>query len=174
MLPQKIQEFIKGRLAVISDDNIKAYPLTEGRSGADVYRIKVTSRRDRLTGSYIVKVCNRAEREEEKESYKANILYQGASDFSQHLVKVEAEKEVDGKNVIIYHQANDSVRDMVAFSELSGDVLAKYVRQVSFDLLFWMNKDKKTEGTVGDFFHCLLAKQLGKNGRFGSRIRDLL
>ncbi len=174
MLPQKIQEFIKERLAVISDDNIKAYPLTEGRSGADVYRIKVTSRRDRLTGSYIVKVCNRAEREEEKESYKANILYQGASDFSQHLVKVEAEKEVDGKNVIIYHQANDSVRDMVAFSELSGDVLAKYVRQVSFDLLFWMNKDKKTEGTVGDFFHCLLAKQLGKNGRFGSRIRDLL
>lgn len=174
MLPQKIQEFIKERLAVASDDNIKSLPLTDGRSGADVYRVKVTSRRDRLTGNYIVKVCSMTEKEEEKESYKANILYQGAPDFSKHLVKVEAEKEIDGKNVIIYNQANDSVRDMVAFSELSGDVLAKYVKQVSFDLLFCMNKDRKIEGTVGDFFQRLLAKQLGKNGRFGSRIRNLL
>lgn len=174
MLPQKIQEFIKERLAVVSDDKLNAYPLTEGRSDADVYRVKVTSRRARLTGSYIVKVCSMTEREEEKESYKASLLYHGASDFSQHLVKVEAEKKIDGKNVIIYHQANDSVRDMVAFSELGGDVLAKYVRQVSFDLLSKMNKDRKIEGTVDDFFHCLLFKQLGENGRFVSRIRDLL
>ncbi len=174
MLLQKIQEFIKERLAVVSDDKIKVYPLTEGRSGADVYRVKVTSRRDRLTGSYIVKVCSMTEREEEKESYKANILYQAATGFSQHLVKVEAEKEIDGKSVIIYHQANDSVRDMVAFSDLSGDMLAKYMRQVSFDLLFCMNKDRKMEGTAGDFFNCMLAKQLGDGGRFGNRIRNLL
>lgn len=40
MLPQKIQEFIKERLAVVSDSNIGTTSLTEGRSGADVYRIK--------------------------------------------------------------------------------------------------------------------------------------
>lgn len=102
------------------------------------------------------------------------MIYRGAPDFAQHLVKVEAEKEVDGKNIIIYHQANDSVRDMVAFSELSGDILAKYVEKVSFDLLSRMNKDRKTDGTVADFFDCLLTKQLGKRGRFGNRIRNLL
>lgn len=174
MFSVKIQEFIKNRLAVVSDDNINACPLTEGRSGADVYRVRVISRRERLTGSYVVKVCDIPEREEKKEAYKANVLYQRAPDFSQHLVKVEAEAEVDGKTVIIYNQANNSVMDMVAFSELSVDVLDKYVKQVSFDLLSLMNKDKKREEIAGDFFHCLLAKQLVKSGRFESRVRNLL
>ena len=174
MLTSKIREIIKERLAVVSDNNISDHPLTEGRSGADVYRVKVISRRERLTGCYIVKVCDIPEREEKKEAYKANAFYHGAPDFSQHLVKVEAEAEVDGKTVIIYNQANNSVMDMVAFSELSGDVLAKYVTQVSFDILALMNKERKTEGTADDFFHCLLAKQLGKSGRFESRIRNLL
>lgn len=174
MFSIKILEFIKEQLAVVSDDNIDSCLLTEGRSGANVYRVKVTSRRERLTGSYIVKICDIPERKEKKEAYKANVLYQGAPDFSQHLVKVEAETEVDGKTVIIYNQANNSVMDMVAFSELSGDVFDKYVKQVSFDLLSLMNKDRKTDGTAGDFFHCLLAKQLGENGRFESRIKNLL
>lgn len=174
MFSIKIQEFIKKQLAVISNDNIDTCLLTEGRSCANVYRVKVTSRRERLTGSYVVKICDIPERKEKKEAYKANVLYQGAPDFSQHLVKVEAEAEVDGKTVIIYNQANNSVMDMVVFSELSGDALAKYVKQVSFDLLSLMNRDRKTDGTAGDFFHCLLAKQLEKNGRFESRIKNLL
>ncbi len=174
MLSLKIREFIKEQLSVISDNNINALPLTEGRSGADVYRVKVTSRRNRLNGSYIVKVCSIPERDEENEADKANILHRGATDFSQHLVKVEREAEVDGKYVIIYHQANDSVIDMTAFSELSGKVLAKYVKQVSFDLLARLNKDKKIDGTTSDFFNCLLAKQLGESGRFENRIRNLI
>lgn len=174
MLSQKIQEFIKEKLAVVSDDGINAYSLIEGRSGADVYRIKIKSRRDRLNGSYIVKVCSIPERDKENEANKANILHHGATDFSQHLVKVEKEAEVDGKYLIIYHQANDIVIDMTAFSELSGEVLAKYVKQVSFDLLARLNNDKKTDGTASDFFNCLLAKQLGENGRFESRIRNLI
>lgn len=156
------------------DANINTCPLAEGRSGASVYRVNVISKNETLTGNYIVKVCNIPESDEKSEAYKANVLYKRAPDFSQHLVKVEAEAEVDGKAVIIYNQANNSVMDMVAFSELSGDVLAKYVKQVSSDLLSLMNKERKTEKAADDFFHSLLAKQLGKSGRFEDRIRDLL
>ncbi len=174
MLSQKIQAFIKERLYVVSDDCIEAHLLTEGRSGANVYRTNVKSRRERLTGNYIVKICDIPAKEEEKEAYKADALHKSAPDFSKHLVKVEAEAEIDGKTVIIYNQANNSVMDMVAFSELSGDMLAKYVKQVSFDILSLMNKHRNVERAEGDFFHCLLVKQLGKCGRFESRIKDLL
>lgn len=174
MLSLKIREFIKEQLAVVSDNNFNPCFLTEGRSGAEVYRVKVISRRDRLTGNYVVKVCGIPKREEKSEACKANILYRGAPDFSQHLVKVESEAEVDGKYVIIYHQANNSVIDMTSFSELSGEILAKYVKQVSFDLLACLNKDKKIEGTASDFFNCLLTKQIGESGRFESRVRNLI
>lgn len=174
MLPQEVQEFIKEKLSVVANGDIDTVTLTEGRSGADVYRIKVISRRKRLTGNYIVKVCNIVQKEEEKESYKANLLYQGAPNFSEHLVKVEAEKTIGERNVIIYNQANDSVRNMEAFSELSGEMIAKYIKQVSFDLLSLMNEGEQIVGTMEDFFHCLLSKQLSMNGRFKNRIEALV
>lgn len=174
MLPREVQEFVKESLAVVSDANINAVPLTEGRSGADVYRVKVISRRERLSGNYIVKVCNTIEREEERESFKANMLYKNALSFSEHLVKVEAEKIICGKNVIIYHQANNSVRTMEAFSELSAETLAKYMKQVSFDLLSLMNEGRQTRGTVESFFSGLLSKQLSVSGRFKDRVETLV
>ncbi len=174
MLPQDVQTFVKERLAVVSDSDIDATTLTEGRSGDDVYRIKVISRRERLTGSYIVKVCSMAKSEEEKESYKANLLYQSAPSFSSHLVKVEAEKTVGSRNVIIYHQANNSIINMEPFSELNGELLAKYMKQVSFDILSLMNEDEQIGGTVEDFFRCLLSKQLRIDGRFKARIETLI
>ena len=174
MLPQEVQEFVKERLFVVSDNEIHASTITEGRSGADVYRIKVNSRRKRFTGSYIVKVCNIVQREEEKESYKADLLYQEAPNFTEHLVKVVTEKTIGERSIIIYNQANNSVRNMESFSELNGEMILKYMRQVSFDILSLMNEDVQTGGSVEDFFNCLLSKQLSSNGRFRDRIESLL
>lgn len=174
MLSLEVQKFIKESLEVVSDRDINSIVLTEGRSEADVYRIKVVSRRRELTGSYIVKVCDMTQQEEEKESYKAKLLFKEAPDFLEHFVKVEAEKVIGGRDVIVYHQANDSVTNMEPFSELSAEMMARYMECVSFDLLSYMNKGEQIGETVMDFFSCLLSKQLSNNGRFKDRIEGLI
>lgn len=174
MLPGFLLDFIKEALAVISEQDICSSVLTEGRSGADVYRIKVQSRRERLNGNYIVKVCDDVQDNRELEGDKARKLYQYAANFTEHLVKVEAEQKLDGKDIIIYRQANNSVRNTIALSDLDGDHMAKYMRRVSYDLLSSLNKDRTYGGTAESFFQSLLARQLGENGRFGERMSSLL
>lgn len=174
MLPQEVRKFVKEKLSVTSDNDIDDILLTDGRSGAEVYRIKVCSRKERLSGNYIVKICDVEENEEDTEAYKAKLLYEHAPLFTKHLVKVAAEKKIDKKSIILYHQANDSVWDTVAFSGLDGAHITEYMEQVSHDLLSLMNEKVETGGTAEDFFRCLLEKQLGLDGRFESRIKSLL
>ena len=50
MLSKEILDYIKEKLSVVNDQDINDVPLTDGRSGAEVYSIKVKSRRNRLNG----------------------------------------------------------------------------------------------------------------------------
>ena len=90
MLSKEIKEFIKDKLAIVSDTHIRETPLTEGRSGAEVYRIKVESRKKRFSGYHIVKLFDARESREETESEKARNFRDTAPGFADYLVKVEA------------------------------------------------------------------------------------
>ena len=58
MLSDAIRKYVKERLAIVSDDNISETVLGNGRSGSEVYRLKIQSRKPRLTGYYILKICD--------------------------------------------------------------------------------------------------------------------
>ena len=169
----EIRDFLKNKLSIASDQDISEKSLTNGRSGAEVYSIKVQSRRNRLSGYYIVKVCNTTAERNETEVHKAQQLYSYSPEFSSHLVKVEAYQQVGGRDVIIYRQANDSRISSTAFSLLDGERLAKYTRRASCEVLTILNADARIGGTVEDFFKCLLAKQLA-GSRFKERMEALL
>lgn len=174
MMSNEIQNFVKSSLSVVSDQNIEQKVLTDGRSGADVYSLKVQSKRKRLSGCYIVKVCPSASKQTESEADKARRFYDYSPRFSEHLVKVEAKQHINGKDVIIYNHANESRLNSVAFSDLDGEHLARYTECVSRELLSVLNEDTQIGGTVEDFFQSLLAKQLGEGGRFTERMEMLL
>lgn len=173
-MQKEIREFVKTKLSVVSDQNIDEEILTGGRSGSDVYSIKVKSRRPRLSGYYIVKVCPPTVERDESEADKARQFYNHSPKFSEHLVKYVDRNRIDGKGVIIYQQANQSRLHATAFSVLDAECLARYTRRVSRDILSVLNQDIQTGGTVEDFFRCLLNKQLGEGGRFTPRMRELL
>ena len=151
----EIRDFLKNKLSIASDQDISEKSLTNGRSGAEVYSIKVQSRRNRLSGYYIVKVCNTTAERNETEVHKAQQLYSYSPEFSSHLVKVEAYQQVGGRDVIIYRQANDSRISSTAFSLLDGERLAKYTRRASCEVLTILNADAQIGGTVEDFIKCL-------------------
>ena len=90
MLSKEILEFVKGKLSIVNNQDINDTPLADGRSGAEVYSIKVKSRRNRLNGRHIIKICTAVEGRGENEAAKARQLYEYAPQFSDHLVKVEA------------------------------------------------------------------------------------
>lgn len=174
MLTDQVRAFIKKKLAIVSDQNIDEHPLGNGRSGAEVYSIRVRSRRPSVSGCYIVKICSTLDERDDNEANKARKLYDYAPKFSKHLVKVVAAERIDEKNVIIYSQANESPLFSVAFSQMDASHMAEHARIVSHDLLSLLNEDPEINGTMEDFFRCLLTKQIGENGRFTSRLEALL
>lgn len=174
MLSDEILNFVKKKLVVVANQDIKATPLSDGRSGAEVYSIKVKSQRNRLNGRHIVKICSASDRQDENEATKALRFREYAPKFSDHLVKVEAEGKVGEKDVIIYSQANRSQMHSVAFSCLDGEHFAKFARWALRDLLVILNETIQIDGTVEDFYNCLLKKQLGESGRFAPRMEALL
>lgn len=174
MMPNEIRNFVKEKLFVVSDQNIGEKILSGGRSGSDVYAIKVMSNRPRLSGNYIVKICPPTLQQGESEAEKARQFHDYSPNFSKRLVKYIDKKHIDGKDVIIYGQANESQLHSTSFSKLDAKHLARYTRCVSRELLSVLNQDALTGGTVEDFFESLLNKQLGKNGRFTPRMEELL
>ncbi|MBM6939451.1 hypothetical protein H7U37_13100, partial [Pseudoflavonifractor phocaeensis] len=174
MMPNEIRNFVKEKLFVVSDQNIGEKILSGGRSGSDVYAIKVMSNRPRLSGNYIVKICPPTLQQGESEAEKARQFHDYSPNFSKRLVKYIDKKHIDGKDVIIYGQANESQLHSTSFSKLDAKHLARYTRCVSRELLSVLNQDALTGGTVEDFFESLLNKQLGKNSRFTPRMEELL
>lgn len=174
MLSTEIRTYVKAQLAVAPDQDISEKSLVDGRSGAEVYSIKVNSQEKGRSGCYIVKVCSATQAQCESEADKAQRFFDYSSEFASHLVKVEAYGRIGAKDIIIYSQANNSRMNSVAFSNLDGTHFAEYAKQVSYDLLADLNQMTQVGGSVGDFFLCLLAKQLGAGGRFKERMETLL
>lgn len=175
MLSDAIRKYVKERLAIVSDDNISETVLGNGRSGSEVYRLKIQSRKPRLTGYYILKICDIEENEDDLESYKARLFYEYDKEFSKHLVKIVDDKKLNGKSIIIYSQASNTVINSVPFLELDGEHMAKYARCVSGGLLSLLNREEMLVPAVPtDFFNTLIGKQLSDNGRFVQRMEYLL
>lgn len=174
MLSTEIRTYVKAQLAVASDQDMFDKPLVNGRSGAEVYSIKVNSQEKGRSGCYIVKVCVATQTQCESEADKAQRFFDYSSEFASHLVKVEAYGHVGEKEIIIYSQANNSRMNSVAFSKLDGVHFAEYARRVSYDLLADLNQMTQVGGSARDFFQCLLDKQLGAGGRFRDRMETLL
>lgn len=165
------------KFCVMSEERFEERLLTNGRSGADVYRISLLSEVPQMTGHYIVKICEIADNQIKLESDKAVAFYNYAHEFTEHLVKVEAREIIDGKSIIVYAQANDSVIDTMAASQLEAEYAAKCMQSVSYDLLNSLNHIdtiNNVSAHAQDFFQTLLCKQLGDTGRFTPRMEELL
>lgn len=175
MLSSEVRNYVKAQLSVISDQDISEKSLADGRSGAEVYSIKVCSSEKNRSGCYIVKVCAAVQAHgEENEAVKARRFYDYSSEFIPHLVKVEAHSRIGDKNVIIYSQANNSRMNSVAFSKLDATHFAEYARRASYDLLAVLNQAPQVGKSAEDFFRHLLSKQLDAGGRFRERMETLL
>lgn len=174
MMSKEIKQILMEKLYAISFNDITEYPLSSGRSGAEVYRIKVKSRRSRLSGNYIVKICDAVNDTSASETSKAKQLFDYSHSFSKHLVRVVASVVLGSNNIIIYSYANNSVITSVAFSRLDESLVEERVKDVSFDLLSSLNNEIIYGESLKDFFECLLSKQLGEQGRFAKRMEDLL
>lgn len=178
MITEEIKKYIKEELNITSDEGIKQCTmLTEGKSGAEVYRISISSRRTRDTGIYIVKMIDTASawyELEENEASKARVIWKQRTPFQKYLVELRAEKIVDKYHVIIYRQANDSVLNTVTLEKLKTSEKAEILERVSYDLLKKWNTNINDSGNARDIFESLLTYRLKANGSFVRKISSVL
>ena len=178
MIPKMILKYIKDELRIASDDGIrKVDALTEGRSGAEVYRISVSSRRTRLSGIYIVKIIDKNDKwydPNENEGTNCFELSNQEFEFNRRLVKLVANGSVDNYNVLIYRHANDSILNTTALYRLIDSKQLPVVELLSYELLNDWNNDAQTdESPLQNFFNDTLSYRI-KDGIFEKRVGSIL
>jgi hypothetical protein len=178
MLTKAIQEYIKNALKVVSDDNIKdMVALTDGRSGAEVYRVKIISIRKRESGTYVIKLLNTESpwyHQYENEAGKSSSIHNNAPLFCDRLVKLCDDSIIDGYHVLLYRQANDSVLNTASLGNLKISEQVQYLKCISFELLQNMNNKSLPDGKVDGLFRDLLSHRLKDGGPFESKITRIV
>ena len=125
-ISKEIQDYIIDELKLSSWNSVdKIVVLTEGKSGATVFRLHVISRQRRITGYYIVKLMDIDKpwyRHSESEGIKGKDAYSVAEQFKKHITKVVCSKEIGKELVVIYKQANNcKLRNLSdSFAEQNG------------------------------------------------------
>ena len=174
MMNKQVVDFIKQKLSLASDGDILAsINLVDGKSGAEVYYIKVHSRRPRFSGPYIVKLIdinNPWYSQSSNEATKAADIYSAAPYYNSHLVKSIANGITESYHIIIYSYANDSVSNTSALGKLDVPEKLKYLELISYELLALFNDDVQTVSSCADFFSTLLTYRLDDEGNFKKRL----
>lgn len=164
MFTKEICEYIRECLHVSSDENtIEPLLLTDGKSGASVYRMKILSQRERLSGTYVLKQIDTKSRwysARNNEAEKSQRIFEKANPFSLRLVKLVDERIFEDKHVLIYRQANESVLNTASLDNLKTSEQSNYLRLISFELLKLFNEGVATHKNAADFYENLLSYRL--------------
>ena len=179
MLSENIKRYILSSLSVTSEKGItELQSLTDGKSGSEVYRIRVNSSRSRNSGIYIVKLTsiNSLWYDEKNNEATANeVLQTNIEDFKNRIVKKYADSIVDDYHVMIFRQANDSILKTVSLEKLKLSEQQKVISVLAYELLNNWNLNCHYESKpISDLFFSALSYRLEENGTFIKRINCLL
>ncbi len=178
MITEEIWKYIKTILHVVSDNGItNTVTLTDGKSGAEVYRIGIISRRERETGTYIVKLINTSSKWYNKcnnEAQKSINIYTTKTAFKNRLVELCSDEVIDGYHVLISRQANDSITNTSMLDKLKVTEQMKVLESISYELLQNWNDTAVIEQIRDNVFKKMLSYRLEENGAFKKRIRQIL
>lgn len=179
VLPKSVLKYIKEKLHVVNDGNIyNLVALTEGKSGAEVYRAKIISSRNRMSGIYIIKLIDMSNRwfsRVNNEAEKCKELHIKATDFRDRLVDLVGDPiELDGYLILLYRQANDSVLNSDSLEKLNLTEKVQYLNLISRELLSKLNQDYQNGGNIDDFFKDILAYRIDEGGTFYKKIAQVV
>lgn len=188
MLSQNIEKFIMEKLKVTTADNIQdVTELSDGKSGACVYRVKVQSSRSRNSGIYIIKCLdthNKWYSHSDSEAERCKQLHDSSPEsFRERLVELKYDTLLEGQHILIYRQANDSIIHSISLDKLASDQIIKYLSIVSEELLTRMNADCLQDSdlcttSISDFFKTVLDYRInnsfGSKGSFYEKLEDML
>lgn len=186
MLPQAIRKYLMDCLKVSSEQHIQdEIELSDGKSGAYVYRVKVISRRERFSGTYVIKCCDTTDKwythsASEAERYKQ--LFRVVPDsYKERLVELPFEKQIGDYYVLVYRQANDSIIHSKSLDNLCDSRRNKYLSLISKELLTDFNFDYDDSLLTTDIFQFFVTtldyrikNQFGKGGTFYKKLDDYL
>ena len=177
MLP-KIQAFVNEKLNLDPEDKlVETTELSEGKSGALVYLIKVNSRQKGLSGYYIVKCIEKKGHYfslKENEGMRARILHRNSGLFKNHLVELKCCGACSEYYVVVYTYANNSVFHSTALDKLPPSEIIKQLRVLSYELLFLWNPDPEKSTDNVNIFHDLLKYRIEPDGSFATKTWELL
>lgn len=190
MLSRSVFEYIKKQFKITSDSDIQdVKELSDGKSGAQVYRMKVNSRRRRLSGVYIVKCHDTRDKWYTNSSSEAarckalhNCVPQSVKEKGR-LVDLVLEEKIGDLHVLVYNQANDSIIHSKSMDRLGDKQKLAYLSLVAKELLTDFNADSLTdEGMrttkITEFFTTILDYRIwedsGKRGTFYEKLDDML
>ena len=175
------------QLRITSEEGIREEKeLSDGRSGASVYRLKVRSNRSRNSGYYIVKCLdteNKWYSHDNSEAERNKRFRSEAKDFESRLVELCDEQIVGKWHVLIYRQANDSIIHSMYLKDLQGNRQIECLSLISEELLTKMNSECLTDGEListdfWDFFASILKYRIhedsGKEGTFITKAKRML
>lgn len=177
MLP-KIQAFVNEKLNLDPEDKlVETTELSEGKSGALVYLIKVNSRQKGLSGYYIVKCIDKKGHYfslKENEGMRARILHRNSGLFKNHLVELKCCGACSEYYVVVYTYANNSVFHSTALDKLPPSEIIKQLRVLSYELLSLWNPDPEKSTDNVNIFHDLLKYRIEPDGSFATKTWELL
>lgn len=178
MMTENVKQFVKAALQILDDRDLgQIITLTDGKSGAEVYRINISSRCSSESGIYIVKLIDTESMwytKSTNEAERAAELWSQKTAFREHLVELCAEKVIDRYHVIIYRQANDSVLNTMTCDKLKISDQSRILRELSYDLLKEWNAECSVTETSEEMFDGLLNYRLNMDGNFEKKMAGLL
>ena len=174
MLNENIEGYIKKTFGLNSPEGYAVERINEGYSGADVYLLRILwARRQKDNGIYILKVIDTLGKwydSENNEEAKSRILYENASDFRSHLVKVKYSSIVGDKLILVLSYANNSKLTTISLLQERLDNKLGLIRKISFDLLNEMNVQINITQEC-DIVEKLCSYRIDSDGNFTKRMR---
>lgn len=185
MLTEECKDYLKEKLHVkgYSDVNLEEVQITEGKSGAEVYRIFCNSEINRITGYYIVKIIGADSQNDtigNTEVEKSKQILNDAPEFRAHLVECSPDAppvKINNQWVVIYNYSSPSIINTAPLSKLVGDAKEKSTEIISYELLSGLNRrDCELVGqtTAIEFLKRLLSYRIEPNGNFILRSKKIL
>ena len=177
MRDDKIKSYIMEFFGLNSEENMKTTALSEGMSEAEVYILEISNaRRRRNIGTYVLKIMDASEENciNENEAEKSRNLYETATQYKEHLVKVRSEKIIENKLVMILSFALKEKYNSHSLAQIKLNEKFKFLENISYDLLKKMNSDRIEETNDCKMIQSLEKNKLKPEGNFVCRMKQYL
>ena len=176
-MDKRVQDYAFEQLQVVGNGGFDSVLLTNGKSGAEVYRAKIVSKVHNVSGIYIIKIIDKNSRwhsADRNEAERYQNFFTNAPQYHARMVELVAQKELDDCLIVIYRQANDSVLNSAMLEELNPADKVKYLKLISYELLEKMSGEIRSSVDASSFFHSILDYRIIEQGTFYQVIEQYL